>query len=107
MSEKPTVGQKLYSLNVGNAARNREQELTPVIVTKVDWSEKTDYTTDTCLYESPQQWEDYKEATQIKREIYDAFRLGGISSRLTLDDLRKIAEIIGIGKTKAAEDVEV
>lgn len=33
--KKPEVGQVVYSLNVGNAARNREQVLTPLKVTKV------------------------------------------------------------------------
>ncbi len=32
---KPAVGQVLYSLNVGNAARGRERVLTPVVVIKV------------------------------------------------------------------------
>ena len=35
MKTKPVVGQVLYSLNVGNAARNCGQVLTPVTVVSV------------------------------------------------------------------------
>lgn len=33
--QKPKVGDRLFSLNVGNAARRTEQKLTPVVVVKV------------------------------------------------------------------------
>ena len=36
MKNKPEVGQKLFSLNIGNSARNVEQTLSNVTVTKVE-----------------------------------------------------------------------
>ena len=69
---KPIVGQKLYSLNVGNAARGRAQFLTEVEVIKVgrkyfsckevggwqdfeyrlsDWGQKTNFSATSFLYE--------------------------------------------------------
>lgn len=111
MNEKPKVGQTLYSLNVGNSARNCEQVLTPVIVTKVGrkyftagegwretqyhldtWQEKSEYSAKSCLYKTPQDWEDSKEHSILAMKMRKAFDYGG--SRLSLDSLRKISEII-------------
>ena len=111
----PIVGQTLYSLNVGNAARNCEQILTPVIVTKVgrkyftaqpdgksygardfhlgSWHQKTEYLADSELYANPQEWEDKKAASDIARRIlyeFDLFK----KPRQTLDQLRRIASIL-------------
>jgi hypothetical protein len=77
--KKPSVGDTLFSLNIGNAARNCEQVLTPVVVTKVgrryfyteegwsrrayhlsDWREKSNYTPNSELYATRQSWEDEK-----------------------------------------------
>jgi len=96
MTDKPKVGQTLYSLNVGNAARNVEKKLTPVIVRKVgrkyfycsksgrsyvrryylsDWREECGgYCADSFLYNSVQEYEDEKKAEAIKKKIQDVFR---------------------------------
>lgn len=116
---KPKVGDILCSLNVGNAARHKEPELTPVVVTKVgrkyfyccpkgekshkwmitpyylaDWREKSDYTASSHLYLNPQQWEDEKKALRICKKIESAFKYGGNHWNISLDNLRKIEQII-------------
>lgn len=115
--EKPTVGQVLYSLNVGNASRGREQVLTEVVVKKVgnkyfstvrvdwpsgcetqyridNWSENTGYCSDSRLYLSPEEWENEKEHEQICEFLCEQFKRGG-RPKLSLDTLRKIKELIG------------
>jgi len=111
----PIVGQTLYSLNVGNAARNREQVLAPMIVTKVgrkyftakpdgksygerdyhlgSWRQKTDYSPDSELYADPKEWEDEKAASEISARIRQEFGHCSKPSQ-TLDQLRRIAAII-------------
>jgi len=112
---KPEVGQTLYSLNVGNSARHRAQELTPVTVTKVgrkyftcvkegwnhgtqyhidSWYEKTEYSSNTVLYQHAFQWEDEKECVELARKIEEAFSYRGTARNLPVGELRKIAEII-------------
>lgn len=109
----PKVGQVIYSLNVGNTTRHREQKLTPVTVTKVgrkyfyieedwrsakfyirDWREFTEYVSRHRLYESPKEWEDEKEITDICREIAKAFEYGGNRKGLSLLALRSIKRFI-------------
>src|ERR1017187_3968452 len=92
---KPVVGQTLYSLNVGNAARNRPQALTTVVVTSVgrkffttqvegrkysetkyrldNWSEVTHYIPDTHLYLCEQDWIDEKERGALMSFCEEAF----------------------------------
>ena len=115
--KKLKVGDVLYSLNVGNAARNCEQKLTPVTVTKVgrkyftcteegwsrgtdyhlgDWSEKSDYAAYSCLYESPEAWENEKEFYSIVRAIRNQFDFRGDSDNYTLDQLRQVAKILNL-----------
>lgn len=116
MKPKVTVGMKLFSLNIGNAARHREQVLTPVVVTKVgrkyftvknevgygfestyninDWSEKTDYTADSKLYESEQERADEKEIRSLSGKISEAFKYGNNGKNLSLETLRMIASAI-------------
>lgn len=110
----PTVGQRLFSLNVGNYARNTEQKLTPVIVSKVgrkyftckredyhletqyhleDWREKTEYCVNSALYESEQAWEDEKEAAQLCKQIHQAFEYGR-NPNLPVSTLRQIAALL-------------
>ena len=111
--EKPVVGQILYSLNIGNAARNREKSLTPVIVKKVgrkyftcgqdgwpehcdtqyyidDWREKTIYSANSTLYENAQDYRDEKEITEICWRLHRAFEYGRNLLGIELADLRKI-----------------
>jgi len=107
MRPNPVVGQQLFSLNVGNSARNVVQKLTPVTVTKVgrkyfecgrmayrlgDWRQVTDYTPDSELYESEQAWKDAMEKERIEAELSRLFRGYG-PIPLSLTDLRRIREI--------------
>jgi len=114
---KPKVGQTLYILNVGNAARNCEQKLTPVIVSSVgnkyfytgegyrkqaylieDWKEKTDrYGARSFLYESEQAYMDDLESVQICKSIGEAFEYGRNVNGLPLYQLRTIQSIINQG----------
>ena len=116
--QKPVVGQKLLSLNVGNAARNTEQKLTPVIVTKVgrkyftaqregwnfgtvyhleDWTEKTEYSSNSCLYETEQEWIDDKKTSSHLKTLRNFFDYSGKANKLSLSDLEKIIKIIDEG----------
>lgn len=116
MNQKVTVGQKLFSLNVGNAARHRVQILTPVVVTKVgrkyftvktddkygfeteynleDWEENTEYTRNSVLYETEQQWYDEKELGAICQHISKAFEHGRNQRNLSIGTIRAISELI-------------
>ena len=116
MKPKPKVGDRLFSLNIGNAARHREQRLTEVEVTKVGrkyftcgkdkdayyqvqyhldgWFEKTDYSANSRLYETPQEWEDEKEASEICKALSSVFEYGYNKRDIPLSDLRKIIDII-------------
>jgi hypothetical protein len=116
MKRKPVIGETLYSLNVGHAARGRHQPqvLTPVVVTEVgrkyftvgegygkdqfrldDWRQKTEYSPTAVLYETPGEWEDELEAGQICVEIWKVFEYGRNSRKLPLDVLRKISGLVG------------
>lgn len=108
---KPIVGETLYSLNVGNAARDSEQVLTPVKVKSVGrryftvigkygwekkyyldtWGEVSDYRADSCLYETEKEWKDEKEATDLHRKIKEHFVY---KKRLSLEQLRAINKIM-------------
>lgn len=115
-THKPELGQKLFSLNVGNASRGRKQILTPVIVTKVGnkyftcerangewknpteylingWSEKTDYSANSRLYESEQEWLDEKEYNCLNKLIRESF-VSYAKNDFTIDQLRRIVKII-------------
>jgi len=115
--EKPKVGDKLYSLNIGNAARNSEQKLTPFIVKKVgrkyftagpegerdwmdnqyyldDWRQKSDYTASSRLYKTKQAWEDEKEISNICQKLKYCFEYGNNRNNLSLSDLKKIESIV-------------
>jgi hypothetical protein len=116
---KPTVGQVLYSLNVGNRARHAEQVLKPVVVRKVgrkyftcgpedggpynetdyhldDWLEKTEFLADSALYSSPQEYEDEKQRHAILDEFRKLFTGWGGSkvNDIPLSTLRKIKELL-------------
>lgn len=114
---KPTVGETLYSLNIGNAARNREQVLTPVQVKKVGrkyfwcgdnnneymwkkyhidgWEqENRGYIADSFLYESHEQYANEQEEANICKRIYEAFSYGKNVKKLTIEELRYIDKMI-------------
>lgn len=115
----PKVGDTLYSLNIGNAARNRPSVLTPVKVVKVgrlyfdcareeptrfphthttyhldDWREKTGYCRDSQLYASPQEYEDSIRAMEIREDLRRAFSSGIFAENVPLDKLREIHAIV-------------
>lgn len=113
----PKVGQTLYQLNIGNAARNCKQELNPVVVKKVgrkyftcgvagkedfwdikfhkeNWREVTNYSPDYCLYESCQEWEQEKEAGDIYDHVMKFFYHKRGSYSMAIEDLRAIDAII-------------
>ncbi|HAR38597.1 MAG TPA: hypothetical protein DCS09_08540 [Porphyromonadaceae bacterium] len=119
MREKPIVGQTLYSLNVGNAARNTTQELTEVVVTKVGrkffycakeewkesddcwtkydldtWRQVTNYSATSSLYKTVGEYADEKECTILSAIISDAFRYGRNVKNISLPVLRDIAAMI-------------
>ena len=112
MKRKPVVGETLYSLNVGNLARNKQQVLTPVVVSKVgrkyfeagkgyaaikyrieDWIQHTEYCINSCLYENEQDWLDEKEKNNIWikcRTVFSSYGPRGLS----LDKLKRIEAIM-------------
>ncbi len=115
--DKLKIGQVLYSLNVGNMARHSEQKLSKVIVTKVgrkyftckdedegrwsevqycldNWCEKTDYSADSVLYSSPQEWENEKESRRLCKLIYKEFEYGHNRKGLSLVKLKMIEQIM-------------
>lgn len=112
MKEKPRVGQILYSLNVGNAARFGEQKLRPVEVTKVGrkyftcgsgiwgtqyyidgWAQKTEYSANTRLYATEAEWEKEKEKNNLSGKMREFFNRDG-ERKLSLEQLRAIDEVI-------------
>lgn len=116
MKRKPQIGETLYSLNVGNAARRGvEQKLTPMIVHSVwrkyfalkkpewntiaefhidTWRQKTEFCEDHRLYETEQEWLDEKEAATICQTVRDSFEYGKNTRKISLTDLKVINEII-------------
>lgn len=116
VNKKPSVGQTLYQLNIGNMARNGEQKLTPVKVVKVGrkyftckqdhlnwetqfhidgWYEKSDYTANYCLYESPQEWLDEKEDNKTRKAI-ERIRNSKNISHVDLKAIKRILEEEGV-----------
>lgn len=117
MKRKPIVGETLFGLNVGNAAINRPQTLTPVVVKKVgrkyftcgppdsdsrflesthyidSWREKTEYSQTRRLYENEQEWADERESLKLTEEIRRVF-CGYGHCGLKLDALRAIKAIL-------------
>lgn len=97
MKRKPILGETLFYLNVGNAARRGSvQVLTPVTVKTVgrkyftcepsegqyrpkttykigSWEQKTEYCRDQQLYETTKEWEDEKEASEIHAALRAEF----------------------------------
>lgn len=112
--QTPKVGDTLFSLNIGNAARNRVQRLTPVVVKKVgrmyfyagkeglkasdrkysidDWSQVSEYMADSKLYATAKEWLNEDEANRIYKDIF------GIIERrkgmMSLSDLKGIKYIL-------------
>lgn len=114
MKRKPQIGETLYSLNIGNAARYNESKLTSMTVSSVGkkyftlvdshhretqfyidtWRQKTIYCEDHRLYESEQEWLDEEEERVICQKISNSFEYGRNVEKLSLADLRKINDVI-------------
>ena len=116
MKRKPVVGEILFSLNVGNSSRHTPQVLKPVKVCKIgrkyfsthspdcdwlktqfrlsDWTEHTEYSGNSRLYETEQEWEDEKEARKLNEKIHLKFRYATSNSNLSIETLRKIVQLI-------------
>lgn len=117
MKPKVTVGMRLFSLNIGNAARRSPQVLTPVVVSKVgrkyftvktddkygfeteyrldDWGENTGgYCANSKLYTSEQELADESESHNLCSKIADVFKYGNNTKNLNLETLRLIVGAI-------------
>lgn len=113
---KPVVGQVVYSLNVGNAARRTPQKLTPLKVAKVgrklfyasesgamdwgatpfcleDWREKTEYCASHQLYTSEQEYLDERDADVLFRELKDKW-FSVWRTNIPLEKLKAIHQIL-------------
>ena len=115
MKPKPTLGQEVFSLNIGNNARHVPQVLKPANVSKVgrkyfsvklqgphpmereyhveNWLERTEYSAGTRLYASENEYMAEKETAEIwgqLREVFSAYNPVG----LDLPRLRKIIAIV-------------
>jgi len=114
---KPAVGQNVFSLNIGNDARNREQELTPMVITKVGrkyftaqrpddtigysgkqyhldtWIEKTEFCANSRIFVTEQEWLDEQEINQINEEMKNLFSYRS-TQPLSLAALHAIQKII-------------
>ena len=117
----PIVGQTLYDLNVGNAARRRPQTLTPVTVVSVgrkyfkcviagnetsrwaqteyhldDWTEHTDHCVDHCLYATKEEWTNQAQCQLVLESIEKEVRGYGQNKlrTRTLEQLERILAIL-------------
>lgn len=110
----PKIGDRLFSLNIGNAARRSKQELTPVIVTNVgriyfyaclegfyssvnkyridNWQQHSEYFVDSKLYATEQEYQDELEINRLYEEICSLFE--SKKGTIALDDLKIILEIL-------------
>jgi hypothetical protein len=117
MKPKPKVGDRVFSLNVGNAARGCAEKLTPVVVKSVgrkyfqvespigerigatefnldDWHERSKYSASARILSSEQEWRDEKDAKQIFDKIRTEFSAWTPPKHILLSDLRAISEIL-------------
>lgn len=113
MKTKPVIGQTIFSLNVGNAARyGRTKGLTPYVVASVGrkyftfegrhdlrfyidtWREKTDYSSSHQLYESAQDYIDLCKRQGAIDYIESCFKYGSCTKEVSLSDIIKIKGIL-------------
>ena len=114
MKPKPTLGQEVFSLNIGNNARHVPQVLKPATVSKVgrkyfsvklqgphpmereyhieNWRERTEYSAGTRLYASEKEYMDEKETAVIWGQLREAF----FTYNPTDFDLPRLRKIIAI-----------
>jgi hypothetical protein len=117
MKDNPMVGQKLYSLPAGNAARGVKRKLKPVTVSKVGrkyfycdhfkddpfptryyldtWKQESGgFSPTSFLYASEAEYEEEKEAFAIAGTLCKSFEYGQNRLNVSFTDLRKIADIL-------------
>lgn len=116
MKDKPVVGQKMFMLNIGNLARNTDQKLVEMVVTKVgrlyftvklspelhwreqfrlsDWTQKTDCSRGYQIFATAKEWEDLKKSTDICKDVSATFLYGRNNKRLSLEQLERIKAIL-------------
>jgi len=122
MKRKPILGETLFSLNVGNAARRSPQILTPVRVSLVGrkyfecehpgcsgrfavkhhldtWNEVTDCLASSALYETKEEYAIERETTWLTVDIRAKFAAHGPLD-LPLQTLRDIAALLSVGVRK-------
>lgn len=58
-----------------------------------DWSQKTDYCADSCLYASEEQWAIEKQQRKLVRNIEDFINRGMLRSK-SIEDLKQIFDIL-------------
>lgn len=114
---KPKVGDRLFDLNVGNAARRGcPQVLTPVEIIRVgrkyftcapiegicrpetsyhvdSWREHTDYSASHQLFKTEQEYLDKRDAAQIAMFIRETFSGYG-QTKIPVEKLREIKRIL-------------
>lgn len=126
--KKPQVGETLYSLNIGNAARRVEQTLTPMTVLTVGrkyftvaerdhphrkpvkfdlktWRQVTEYSADHRLYRDPQEWVDETARATACARLYEAFEARQNRENLPLSTLAHLVEVVE-GRQPAAADAD-
>lgn len=129
MKRKPILGETLFDLNIGNAARRGiPQILTPVTVKTVgrkyftcapsegqyrpettykieSWEQKTEFCRDHKLYETVQEWEDERESAAIRAEIRAKFSHYG-ECDVPLELLRAIKSLLANAGSDAPGAIE-
>ena len=106
---RPFVGMTVYSVNNGSAARGCEQVATRMIVSRVGrkyfeataasgfpsheyridtWDQRTEYTPESVLYETEEEFFVEKERSEKVRDIFKAFRYG--YSELPIECVREM-----------------
>ena len=115
---KPKIGDTLYRVNIGNAARREKSQLHPCTVAKVGrkyfttvdvnndreantfhidgWWEKTEYPATSKLFASAQAFHDEKERNDLARKLSRHFRYINAVQKTPLNVLREIAKLLNL-----------
>lgn len=118
MRPLPVVGQLIFSRRIGNSyKKNNAESLIPFRVNRVGrkyfyagpvdgepwqdlkyhvegWSQVSNYSPDSVLYVTMDEWRDEVETEKIISRMREAFSYGGHGNRLSLTRLKKIDELI-------------
>lgn len=114
---KPTVGETLYRQTLKSYSRNlpdNEEEVVQCEVVSVGrkyftvrdlgskfersfdieyWLEKSEYSSDSVLYSTKQEYLDAQEYTQLEKNIRDLLHKNGLS-KLSIEQIREINKIL-------------